>query len=522
MFGNTAGASSTGGTGFSFGGSNASKPTFSFGNTQNSAPAGSQPNSTGTLFGANNNNTTGSTNLFGANSNTNNVSTGFGNTNTSTSGGLFGNNTTSGGLFGQNNTSTASKPAISFGNTANNSNQSGTSGNTGFSFGGTSNTQNNTQTGTQPGSLFGSSSTSAPSTNTGFSFGGANNSANNTSNTSTSLFGNKSGGLFGQPSQTTGTGSSLFGGNQQSGSGGLLGNQQNTSGTSGSLFGNQPSSSLGGTSSLFGNQQNTSGMSGGLFGNQQQNTNLNQPQLPPLNPMTKVSDLPEAFQKELEQLDQYIQTQVAIAERLKNDEDEHKELINSIPRDIDFLEKRYFSTNQALNSDLKFVESFKNKTLENFDNWVEKLIKVYLQLTNPMILGMSNNEQAKSADGTVTQIIGVNGVRTAGLLQSQPSKSQQLDKDSHVNVPQILNSYYSAKIEEFRQNIDKYQLILQEVENSISDLDKVSLSGGPAVGSYGLDMIVSTLKEEFQLYVELANEFAEVHHQVKRLDDGSI
>ncbi|KAG7792641.1 hypothetical protein KL929_001373 [Ogataea haglerorum] len=519
MFGSTAGSSS-------FGGSNASKPAFSFGNTQNNAQAGSQPNSTGALFGANNNNSANSTNLFGANSNTNNASTGFGSANTSNSGGLFGNNTTSGGLFGQNNASTAPKPAFSFGNNPNNTNQTGASANTGFSFGGATNTQNNTQTGTQSGtqsgSLFGSSSTPAPSTNTGFSFGGANNATNNTSSTSTGLFGNKPGGLFGQPSQSSGTGSSLFGGNQQPGSGGLLGNQQNTTGTSGSLFGNQQNSSSGGTTSFLSNQQNTSGTSGALFGNQQQNTNLSQSELPPLNPMTKVSDLPEAFQKELEQLDQYIQTQVAIAERLKNDEDEHKELINSIPRDIDFLEKRYFSTNQALNSDLKFVESFKNKTLENFDNWVEKLIKVYLQLTNPMILGMSNNEQAKSADGTVTQIIGVKGVRTAGLLQSQASKSQQLDKDSHVNVPQILNSYYSAKIEEFRQNIEKYQLILQEVENSISDLDKVSLSGGPATGSYGLDMIVSTLKEEFQLYVELANEFAEVHHQVKRLDDGSI
>ncbi|KAH3668353.1 hypothetical protein OGAPHI_002107 [Ogataea philodendri] len=512
MFGNN-----SGGSGFSFGSNTAQKPALTFGGTQNNASTGSQPAAGGGLFGGNNPASTGSTGLFGNNS--------------GNSTGLTSNTSNSGGLFGQNN-STASKPGFSFGNT-NQSNTTGSTGSTGFSFGANPNTQNTAQTGQQPaaasGGLFGANNTAGQTSNTGFSFGGANNNTN--SNTSTGLFGNKPGGLFGQ-SSTTNTQPGLFGSgsNQQSTSGGLFGSNQQTN--SGGLFGSNQQSNTGGlfgsnqqnnTGGLFGQQNNNNtGTSGGLFGNQQQN-NTAQSQVPPLNPITKVSDLPEAFQKELEQLDQYIQTQVAIAERLKNDEDVHKELISSIPRDIDFLEKRYFSTNQALNSDLEFVGGFKNKTLESFDNWVEKLIKVYLQLTNPMLLGVSSNsDQTKSTDGTITQIIGVNGIRTAGSIQSQQGNSQQqLEKDSHVNVPQILNSYYLSKIEEFRQNIDKYQLVLQEVENSVNDLDRSSLSGGPS-GAYGLETIVSTLKEEFKLFVELANEFAEVHHQVKRLDDGSI
>ncbi|GME90091.1 unnamed protein product [Ambrosiozyma monospora] len=235
--------------------------------------------------------------------------------------------------------------------------------------------------------------------------------------------------------------------------------------------------------------------------------------------MTKVSDLPEPIQKQLEQLDQYIQKQVAIAEYLKDNKSSHQDLIESIPRDITFLEKKYVSTNQSLNTDLKFAESFKNQTLESFNEWVEKLIKVYLQLTNPIIGSSSVNDQSKSSS-TPTLIIGVNGNRTSNTPQiSKPQQSNSSDdkKESPLNVTRILNSYYVTKIEDFKDKIEKYQLILQEVENSINDLDKNSLNRGMHGGANGLEMIVSTLQEEFKLYVEIANEFAEIHHNVGKL-----
>ncbi|GMF02858.1 unnamed protein product [[Candida] boidinii] len=285
--------------------------------------------------------------------------------------------------------------------------------------------------------------------------------------------------------------------------------------------------------------------------------------------MTKVSDLPESFQKELEQLEEFISRQVTIAESLTNGEQEHKELIDSIPRDINFLENKYVSTNQAINSDLKFTENFKSEILENFNDWVEKLIRVYLQLTNPVLT--SNNSSVSSNNDSVNSkiVIGVNGYRTvktdtiggngtgnginggvsgaggllgsSSVLGSKDNGLQSSNQNSNsngsstsessllslglpppLNITTTLNKFFLNKIENFKQDIEKHKIILQEVENSIYDLDKLSVNdmGIANNSNYGINMIVSSLKEEFQLYVELANELAEIHHEVKRLEGG--
>ena len=500
-------------TGFSFGGNtnnatntnttsgfglSANKPSggFSFGANNNANPAstsvsqqgfGVKPAATGGFsFGntANNNSNTTSTSLFGGGSSSNNAATGSGKTGFSFggSGGATTNNNnattgTSGGLFGSK-AATGATTGFGFGN--NNNNNSTGSG--GFSFG--SNTG-----GSQGGGLFGNKSlTTTSAAPTGGLFGNTNN------NNSSLNAGGTSGGLFGNNSAST-PGNSLFGNNNAS---------------SQFSFGARPQSSATG-GSLFG--ANTLGLVG-----QQQQQQQQQNQLPQLTAMTKVADLPPPVQEELKQLDEYIQTQVSIAEYLKNQKSEHQELIISVPRDISYLEKTYASTNQALIADLKFVESFKSKTLESFNDWVEKLIKVFLQLTNPM--SNSSNDQGQ-VQGSSKVIIGVSGNRTESpqQQQQQQQKQGQNDKSTSINITAVLNSYYIEKIEDFKDKIEKYELILQEVENCVSDLDNSSI---PATveGRGGLEMVINTLQEEFKLYVELTNEFAEIHHNVSKLSGG--
>ncbi len=499
------GGAASGGSGFSFG---QNKP----------ASAG-----TGFSFGANNNNN----NTAAAGAGTGAGSTGFGfgakplGAGTSTP--------TSGGLFGGNNTSNIPQPG----------------GASGFSFG--ANNNNNTNNAGTTGGLFGAKPAGAASSG-GFGFG---NNASTTANTSTGLnFGSgannaapaaSSGGLFGNKplgtTNTTGTGASLFPNNANNsaapamGSGGLFGNKPATGGTS--LFGNnnassqfsfgaKPAMATGG--GLFGSASSTTPANGGLFGQQnnqfqqQQQQQQQQPSLQ-LSAMSKVSELPPDVQNELKQLDEYIQTQVSIAEYLKSQEAEHQELITSVPRDINYLEKSYASTNQALTADLKFVESFKSNTLESFNSWAEKLIKVYLQLTNPM--SSSTNDQGQ-IQGSSKVVIGVSGNRiesaqeAAQQQQQQQQKQKQKEKTNYVNVTSILNSYYLDKIEDFKGKIHNYELILEEVENCVNDLEQnknMSIGGG-------MDLIVNTLREEFKLYVELTNEFAEIHHKINSMANG--
>ena len=279
----------------------------------------------GSGFGANNaSNTTGG--MFGAANNTDNkpafggfgastTSTGFGNTNTNTGGGLFGGNTanttTGGGLFGANNNQQQQQSSNLFGS-SNTNTGGGLFGNqnkpatTGL-FGGTANTN---ATG---GGIFGSGASNnqqstglfgASNTNTGGGlFGGTQNKPAgtslfggnaNTANTGGGIFGNANnqqtgGGLFGG---STNAGGSLFGNNQNKpAGGGLFGGNSTTANTGSglSLFGgnNQQGQQNAGGSSLFGgfnqnnqNQQNNNNsMFGGGFGqsnNQQQQQQQNQ------------------------------------------------------------------------------------------------------------------------------------------------------------------------------------------------------------------------------------------------------
>ena len=357
------------------------------------------------------------------------------------------------------------------------------------------------------------------------------------------------GGLFGQTNVNTSTntntgtgsgfsfnqnkpGTTLFG---QSGNQGILGSSSNTGNTiGGGLFGSKPvntsSSGSGGSGGLFGSKPLgtglTTGSSGGLFGSKPTfgsgGTGLfgsqQQQQQPmasalesvsqlPVTPMTRISELPPQLKQEIEQLDQYTQKQVQICQHLRADATEHMELLESVPRDIAFLQKTQSQTNQLLAQDLKRISTIKDLTDQNI-----------------------NDTQTFS---TMLQQL---------LTPGSKVSSMELDK------------FFQQKIQTYEKRLDEYTRVLSDIESVVNGIcnevigEGSSGSGGVTTDSSGdngnningiststgtdgmqattsdilalktgLDFIVNTVIEEFNLFMDIAQRIAEVHQKVKEI-----
>lgn len=428
------------------------------------------------------------------------------------------------GLFGQKAANTGGS-GFSFGqNNANNSTGGGSGG--GFSFGGGQNAQSNENkgglfgnkpagAGTGTGFSFGQQQPQQPSTNTGL-FGSSNTNTNSgsgglfgssNSNTGTGgLFGSgntapgaNSGGLFGsKPAGNTGN-SSLFGQNNASNNqGGLFGNSgatnnnslfgNNNAGTSGGLFGSKPAGT-----SLFGNSGAAAPAVGGsLFGSQQPQQQQQQSALQAvgqlaITPITKIADLPPQIRQEIEQLDQYIQRQVQISQHLKADTPEHKELIDSIPRDIAYLLKTESLASQSLAEDLKKITSIKVITDQSITD-TQTFSMILQQLLTP-------------------------GSKISSI---------ELDK------------FFHHRIQIYQNKLDDYFRVLSDIESAVNGVDtdvfgaqpnSSWLSKGDEPSEYldvfaiktGINALVSTVIEEFSLFMDTAERVAQIHQKVKEL-----
>ncbi|SCV00680.1 LANO_0F08064g1_1 [Lachancea nothofagi CBS 11611] len=404
-----------------------------------------------TTFGQN----TQGTNTFGQTTQGNNT---LGqNTQGNNAGGLFGQSSGSGGLFGTSNAGarSGSVPAASgpFGQSAQNSANQNSSGSL---FGQTTNT--NTNTGSS-GGLFGSKPTGLGTSNTAPSGG---------------LFGNNAtGGQFGNKPSGTG----LFGsGNNNpapSAAGGLFGNTSSAS--SGGLFGNKPASS-----SLFGN----SGANNAMQSQMQLQPALQTLAQLPVNPMTRIADLPPQIRQEIEQLDQYVQRQVAISQHLKADNADHAELIRSVPRDIKYLQTTYSLTHQSLAQDLRKITGIKDITDQNMLD-SQTFSTILQQLITP-------------------------GSKISSL---------ELDK------------FFQDKIQLYKSKLDEYFYVLSDIESAVRGIERDmfgatstdggSDSNGDSVGwKTGINAIVSTVLEEFELFMDMAERVAGLHQQVKEITGG--
>ncbi|AQZ15453.1 NUP49 (YGL172W) [Zygosaccharomyces parabailii] len=456
LFGTKPANSGAGGTGFTFGKPAQNSTSGSLFGSNQSGNDGS-----GGLFSATNSNT--SNTLFGGNNNSNTNGGGsFGNTNNNNgSGGLFGNsgsaNTTASGLFGNNNNASTSGGGGLFGNKNTNSNNGGLFGTSSNNTGSGGLFSNNTGS----GGLFGNKSTT--STGASGATGG--------------LFGAKPAGnsTFGNNSNSTG---SLFGNNANNSinSGSLFGNNSNT--TTGGLFGSKPTGS-----SLFGN--NISSNNGGLLGAQNVSPQLaiNSISQLPITTITRIADLPPQLRQEIEQLDQYIQRQVQISQHLKADTPEHKELIGSVPRDIAYLLKSETLANQSLAQDLKKLNSIKETTDYNL---------------------------------TDTQTFSI-------ILQ------QLLTPGSKISSLE-LDKFFHHKLQSYKCKLDEYFRVLSDIESAVNGIDSdifgsrsEEFQGSNSNDSLdvfavktGLNALVSTVVEEFQLFMDTAEKIAELHQKVKQ------
>lgn len=455
---NSAGTNTGTGSGFSFGqqsnNATAGTPATTLGGANTGGLFGNKPAAGGSMFGNNNSAATGG-GLFGAKP-----------AGAAPTGGLFGNNTAqqpaaTGGLFGAKPAGAAPATGGLFGN-----NTAQAAPATGGLFG-----NNTAQAAPATGGLFGNTAQTAPAT------GG--------------LFGAKpagttTGGLFGaKPAGTT--------------TGGLFGN--NTAGSApatGGLFGAKPAGTTGG---LFGNNNTLGGATGGLFGNQQQQQQqqqqlsaLQQISQLPVTPMTRIADLPPQLKMEIEQLDQYIQRQAQISQNLKSEHEEHIELIKSVPRDIQYMLKTQSQTNQLQAQDLKKILSIKELTDQNISD--TQAFSILLQ-----------------------------------QLLTPGSKVSSLD----------LDKFFQHKIQIYHTKLDEYSRVLSDIENTINSVNNevAGTTGGTLDGTFssndsagrslefadvvslksGLNMVINTVIEEFNLFMDIAQRIAVLHQHVKALSN---
>jgi nucleoporin p58/p45 len=229
--------------------------------------------------------------------------------------------------------------------------------NTGGLFGSNTNANTSNQQNSK-GGLFGSNSQTAPST-TGGLFG-----AQPTQSTQPSS------GLFG--TQSTQPTSGLFGTPATQPTGGLFGAQPAQN--SGGLFGTSNSTNQGG---LFGTNTQATQPAGGLFGSTTQSatqfgaaTQGSNPSQQPSNISltTKYSELPESFQKELDNIEKFIQTQIQASNSISNRslEDALKEIIE----ETEETQRKMNGLRNVLKRDLYAIEQLKSlvtKELRNSD-----------------------------------------------------------------------------------------------------------------------------------------------------------
>lgn len=201
--------------------------------------------------------------------------------------------------------------------------------------------------------------------------------------------------------------------------------------------------------------------------------------------MTRTVDLPPQICQEIQQLDQYIQRQVAISQHLKADTEDHTELIQSIPRDIKFLQTSHSLTNQSLAQDLKRIMSIKEITDQSIAD-SQTFSTILQQLLTP-------------------------GTKISSI---------ELDK------------FFQEKIQLYKNKLDEYFRVLSDIESAVNGIDNDMFGTTSKDGSNqdagvesagwktGINAIVSTVLEEFELFMDMAERVAELHQKVKEITGG--
>jgi nucleoporin p58/p45 len=190
------------------------------------------------------------------------------------------------------------------------------------------------------------------------------------------------GGLFGSTSSATG----LFGnaGATNGNNGGNIFGGNAAATQSGGLFGNklaQPSTnSLGTTSSLFGTAQTQPGMIA-----QVQNTNMVAASHS-FTLQTKYSELPEPFQKELDNIEKFIQSQIQASSLIASRSIE--EILNEVVSETEDTQRKLGNLRNVLRRDLYLIEQLKSLVTKEVRH--SDLVARYIDSSHTEDLSKSN------------------------------------------------------------------------------------------------------------------------------------
>lgn len=319
------------------------------------------------------------------------------------------------------------------------------------------------------GGLFGTSQTQSSSpfgakapntTATGGLFGSAIN--NNNNSTQGSQFGQSN-----QLGQTT----SLFGQTQQAQTQ-PAGQAQNSSGsTFGSGFGNNSE-----TWGLLNNKPASGPLNNAFSSFSRATTNpagTLQPQaplsqastehMPVITPFTRPSDLSDAFQKDLENMNSYIRQQTQLSEDLEHAIVDHRSLVTSIPRDVQLLRFKLTSAKETL----------------KFDDCQLAKLKQHLD-----------------ADSRDTELL--------TDVTNQPRKYDRL-------LP------YFGRMASCEARLDQLTAAMRDVQQAVTAEE---FGNRITYDEHGLRALPRAMREEYMYFMSLSDKVAELHRHIKDEGEG--
>ncbi|KAK1245363.1 hypothetical protein MKX08_004992 [Trichoderma sp. CBMAI-0020] len=420
---------------------------------------------------------------------------------------------TTGGLFG-------AKPAATgglFGATTTASPQTTTGGGL---FGAATPTPA-TNTGTTGGGLFGSAATAQPAQASGTLGGGLFGSkpaATTTTGTAGGLFGNTA-----TPQQQTTTGGGLFGGTpaaQPSATtgGGLFGSKPAatmTTGTGGGLFGGTATTQQSG-GGLFGGTTpaaTTTTTGGGLFGattaQPAQSTNqvaAVQVNYDNLRPRSRFDDLAQPVQNQIALIDKGIQRVIKMRDEIGEFMPQHEKDIDQLGRDVQFVESKFKSVQDALNRDIQTVKALQDMTKKNVTD---------AQLS------------FKAADNLKLPT----HYHQTGLFAGPPptSDSNSADASSAHASAQDLITYFNRicdDVEKYKKRLDEYRAQIERdmpgVENGLYEQIRSLRDHSNAPVQDQLSQVLAALREMGSAIVAQAGQIADTRERVSRLQAGFL
>ncbi|KAL7944340.1 hypothetical protein V8C42DRAFT_326524 [Trichoderma barbatum] len=425
-----------------------------------------------------------------------------------TTGGLFGSKPAATGLFGTPATPTP-QPSTGgglFGGT----NTASTPGTTGGLFGSTPTPQPAQASGTTTGGLFGAKPAAATTATTGGGLFG------NTAGTQQTTTG---GGLFGgattaQPAAGT-TGGGLFGGaattQQQPASGGLFGNTATTQQSGGGLFGSgtTPAATTGG--GLLGQTQ--AKPSGGFFGattaqpaaatTQAAAVQVNYDNL---RPRSRFDDLAQPIQSQIALIDKGIQRVIKMRDEIGEFMPQHEKDIDQLGRDVQFVESKFKTVQDALNRDILTVKALQDMTKKDVAD---------AQLS------------FKAADNLKLPT----HYHQTGLFAGPPppNDSNSADASSAHASAQDLITYFNRicdDVEKYKNRLDEYRSQIERdmpgVENGLYEQIRTLRDHSNAPVQDQLSQVLSALREMGSAVVAQAGQIADTRERLSRLQAGFL